>query len=329
MTDFTQFPKNRGAFNGPGRQDARELANSDVAFLKKRRANGSLAEKKGEFLYVSGQQVGEDGFYSLGAIGGETRIVGSATARGTFTDRGPAPAEGGFSTGQLAFYGRGMGEVLKTQAIGNFLDFDGKSCQMFKQVIARTRNGRALTDYYDVNVFIPFGTGNTRTFAVPGGYHDLGGAPTFWAGHVYSTLLEDGQHAQMFARDDGADSVTLGAVEMLPDQLGWYADPIRLAPAVMVKMDRYLRPTYAPTAVDAAACLGLYFTHTVDAGVTWSPIATNSLFQDELDTITAMPTSGANAAVFNAAVAAADLRSAPLSRSLSVVLARVPYVDLV
>lgn len=323
-----KFPKDRPiGRSAEGRQQARFLDTIGVSFLHRRMPDGTVAQKKGGELYVTPAQQLEDGFYSLGATTDHgTRIVGSPTARGRFTDSGPAPEAGGFVTTQLGFYGRGLGSVISYQDLGFFADFDGRACQMFKGTLARTRNGRRTKDYFTFNVSLPNGGGVAEAYSLRGGYRDVGGQPTFYAGMLHPTLRGDGQHVQVALCDDG-ETQTVGATPYWTDQLGWYGSPVLLAPGVFLKMDRYLRPHYEGSSVDAAACPGLYFTYTTDAGLTWAEPSSVSMFAAEMGTVVALPAVVANANLFNAAIGAAKLSAAPLSRRYSVAMAHVPYID--
>lgn len=318
------FGKFRNGITSIGRQASNWLQDGQPTFATRRRGD-VLVRKSGDFTNIF-QQQGEDGFYSLGRVSGKgTRIVGSPDARG-FSDRGPAPAAGGFITSQLGFYGRGRGSVLTSASVGNFLDFDGRPCSVFTYTLARTRTGRRLVDYYGVDSFVPFGAPESLASLTRGGYWKNGTRDEFYAGMAVPCLLDGGQHVQAYVVDDGA-SQSFGQTIYYPNQLGWFSDSLHLAPGVLLKMDRYLRPHYTPTSVNAAACPGLSFSYSVDAGRTWAPCSSTNLFDAELDSLRALPINNTAAVLFNSGVSAAEVNAAPLSRRHSVVVARVPYIN--
>lgn len=321
----------RDGFNNQGGVDARYLARNElVPYLKKRRADGQggtvIAHKKGEFLEVTRENVLTDGFYSLGRVDGVRRIVGSATARGRFRDRGPALAgDGGTELDQLYFYGRGLGLDFTITPLGSFADFDGAPIPGYQIDVYRTRNGRAHTLHYSFEATAPFGYGTLIT-PVRGAVYGGAGARAFQAGFGYQTLLPGGQHAHIFLRDSG-DAQTLGATPYLPNQLAGYFLPLRLGPAAFVSMGAYLRPTYSGSTVDVAACPGLVFSFSSDAGATWSTASSTELFSEFFATVQTLATGLGNAPVFNEAVNVAGLAVAPLGANIALAYAVVPYMD--
>lgn len=96
--NFSNWPKNRGAFNGLGRSKAQTLDGIGIDYLKKRPRPGVLAEKKGERLYVTVEQPSQVKlkFLAVGRAGADPRhpnmrIFGADSIGGPWTDRGPAP----------------------------------------------------------------------------------------------------------------------------------------------------------------------------------------------------------------------------------------------
>lgn len=97
---YPNFPKNRGGFSGLGRVKAQTLDETDVPYLSKRPAPGVLALRKGDFLYVVGEQqpvtpvtlkfltVGRS---MLDPRTPNMRVWGADSITGAWTDRGPAP----------------------------------------------------------------------------------------------------------------------------------------------------------------------------------------------------------------------------------------------
>lgn len=316
--------------NGPtslGRQASNWIQDGQSNTYATKRRGDVLVRKGGEFTNIFQGPVAFDGFYAIGrVVGNGSRIVGSADCR-VFSDRGPAPTSGGFDTAQLGYYGKGLGTVVNNTFLGFFLDFDGKDCPMNESLLQRTRNGRKLTDYFSLPSFGPFGGFGYTIYYTLGGYRAVPGGHQFYSGVSIPMLLEGGQHVQAYVYDDG-ESQELGATPYFPNQLGWYASTLVLAPGVIVKMDRYLRPHYEESGVAAAFSPGLDFNYSLDAGLTWSPCASLEMFEEEMSTIVAIPPDIDNADSFNEAIGYADFFSAPLSRTLSVVVACVPYVEV-
>ncbi|KPU96673.1 hypothetical protein APR50_23125 [Variovorax paradoxus] len=313
--------------NGPtslGRQAANWVQDGLPTFSTRRRGD-VVVRKSGDFTNIFQDQK-LDGYYSLGRVAaGGTRIRGSSDAR-TFSDRGPAPEAGGFVTSQLAYYGKGQGGVISNNDVGNFLDFDGRPCRVFTTNLQLTRTGKQLKDHYAVDSFVPYLGGYALVTYTRGGYWQDGAAHKFYAGVAVPILLEDGQHVQAYVTDDGANQA-FGDVLYVANQLGWFPDILHLAPGVLLKMDRYLRPVYSPTAVNAAACPVLTFTYSMDAGRTWSPCSSTNMFDAEIASMRGIPLNETGAQRFNQGISDAEITSAPLSRRYSVVVARVPYVD--
>ncbi|MDR6453890.1 hypothetical protein [Variovorax paradoxus] len=313
--------------NGPtsiGRQAANWLQDGQEGFRTRRRGD-VIVRQGGEFTNILQGPVKFDGFYAIGeVIGNGSRIVGSADCR-TFSDRGPAPTSGGFDTAQLAYYGRGIGSVVKNTFFGYFLDFDGKDCPMNESALQLTRNGRTLKDYYTLPSFGPFGGFPYTITYTLGGYRPVAGGHEFYSGVSLPMLLDGGQHVQAYIYDNGVGQ-EFGATPYFPNQLGWYASTLVLAPGVFLKMDRYLRPHYSGSGVAAGASPGLDFNYSTDAGLTWASCSSVEMFAEEMDTIIGIPPDIDKADSFNSAIGYAEILAAPLSRSLSVAVACVPYV---
>lgn len=314
--------------NGPtslGRQAANWMQDDKLTYATRRRGD-VLVRKGGEFTNIFQGLQANDGYYTLGEVVGEgTRILGSANGFG-YSDRGPAPTFGGFTVAQVGFYGKGLGSVTTSTPAGAYTDFDGKACNAFISSFKRTRNGKVLVDYYDTPIFLPFQVFNSLAVYMRGSYWFDGVAHKFAAG-AHVPVMISGQHIQGYITDDGDGNTELAATPYFPGQLGWYADAAALAPGVQLKMDRYLRPHYSPTSVNVAACPGLYFTYTTDAGATWNDVASAALWAGEMATIVGLPTTTfPYASLFNEAISAARLVAAPLTRRLSVCMAVVPYI---
>jgi hypothetical protein len=319
------YGKFRDGITSLGRQAADWAQDGQSNTYTTKRRGDVLVRKSGDFTNIFQDKQGTDGFYSLGeTTGNGTRIVGSVNGF-TFGDRGPAPTAGGFDVSQVSYYGKGLGSIVVATATGAYTDFDGKTCQAFDSKLQRTRNGRTLVDYYNTSLFIPFETSNTFPSYARGSYWFNGSQHVFFAGAFLPVMIA-GQHLQAFLRDDGNGNQDFGNTSYVPNQLGWYATPVILAPGTMMKMDRYLRPHYTPTSVNAAACPGLTFSYTLDAGETWQDVSSADLWQAEMNTVVALPITTVGATLFNEAISYANIVAAPLTRRFSVCLAAVPYL---
>ncbi len=323
-----KLPKDRDGFSGRGNKDARFIDGlSDVPFLTRRRPAlagqpGITAKKKNGFLEVHLTPVDEDGFYSIGTVDGEERVVGSATGRGRFTDRGTFLTDDGFvSTSQIRAYGRGLGSANASVLQGTINDFDGKPLPGFDVTVYRTRNGRRFVPHYVFTFFAPF-FGGAFTVPLGGEIYGPAGARRFQNTIACMTLDADEQHIINFIRDDG-DSTTLGNTLNVPNQLAAWAIPARLAPGRYVMLTGYHRPTYLGSTVIVGDVPGLTFQFSDDGGETWAVDSSHELFQDFFDTV--MPLDAAYNSTFNTAVNAIGLNTAPLSGRYTLAYALIPY----
>lgn len=324
----TRPVKYRDGFNNQGGMDAQFLADSSrVPFLKKRRDDGAggtvIAHKRGEFLEVTREGQLTDGFYSVGLIGDELRVVGSPTARGRFGNRGVFAGDG-VLVGVTAIlnYGRGLGFDQSAELVGEAIDFDGKPCNVFQVTIHRTRNGREFVPFYDYLAAAPFDAATFFSYLF-GEVYGPAGARKAFNNHAYMSLDGAGQHFIAFVRDDGTTQ-TLGATLTMPNQLAAAARVNRMAPGSYVMMTKYLRPDYPGSSVVVADCLGLDFTFSADAGETWSAASATELFTEFFDTVQTLPVSGYTTK-FNQAVVAASINVAPRAAGIGIAHAVVPY----
>lgn len=320
------YGKYRNGITSLGRQAANWLQDDRLTWASRRRG-AVLTRKSGEFTNI--YQTAEnktDGFYAVGALAGAgTHVLAASSYYSDFADRGLVPA-GGFTLSELGFYGRGYGSVVKAGTGSFFVDFDGDNAFVTPNTLAITRDGRTLNDVYVFNMAIPSLEASFTQFSIlPGGYYLVGDTPTFFTGMFFTGLDGSGQYLQAFIYDNGT-SRTLGATEYLVNQVGWFADRCVLAPGVLLKMDRYLRPSHSVTIVDIAACPGLRFNYSTDGGQNWSTVSSAALFDPELATITGLAPVFAQYELFNEAINNTRLRTAPLSRSVSVAVAHVPYI---
>ena len=328
------FPKHRNGATAPGNAAAQFLGREGEVWLKKRRF-GAMGLNRGGLLETRiTDQVGEDGFYSLGRVNGEQRIVGSATARGVFTDRGPAVADdgsGGFEIRQLFFYGRGLASDYFSQLEGFFEDFDGHDNALFETEVYRTRDGRNMAPYYMTDLTGPIGTDlwATAFFIYPGAYYFDGDTLKFQTGWCYRTTGGDGQHKFEFIQDDGRGGVLAVTVPQVLNQIAAYAVPQRIGPQNFVLMETFVRPRYPFTSIDEAACPGLRFSFSDDNGTTWIPASSTEMYQEFFDTLLDLPSGELWALPFNNATQAAGFTVVPLSASRALVYGVVPYIEVI
>lgn len=271
--------------NGPtsqGRQHAYQLDKIDAPFLKRRNGDGSISYKKNGALFtkaVEPEELIDDGYYCLGRVGSEYRIMGSRTARGKFKDRGSSGG-GSFSRANIQFYGGGKGFDIETEVdtVG-YPNLDGKVYPLVYTTVSTTRNGKTSEPrftFIDANV-----AGGS-----PPRLHPQLSAPFFgWAG----TVLKDGAHVRRIyfvgmQVIDGEHQPKLyadptekfGDVQALPTL--YTPGQLCMSPTVhvvdtrgkLLLLNRYLRPTYANSSVNVLACPGLEFTSSSDHGETWT-----------------------------------------------------------
>lgn len=321
--------KYRGDYSAAGHGLANWMQDNGGA-VETRLRGDSVVRKNGDFLNVF-VQIGAltDGYYAVGDLsGGATRIFASPTAREPFIDRGPAPDNGGFTMSELGFWGKGWGTVAFPTDLGYFEDFDGGFAHATEYALKRTRDGKTLQDWYvfalvtPINAWLTYGAQATQVF---GGYRESAGSVVFSAGVSTTLLSPSGQYLPAYIYDDGSGNVQIGATEFYTNQLAWYADINVLAPGVLLKMDRYVRPDYSGGLGNPLDCPGLRFNYSTDGGLTWSPVTSNNVFASELATVLALPAVGYHDR-FNDAMAWARMDVAPLSRTLAVMVAHVPYI---
>lgn len=276
-----------------GQRHARELDRIGAPYLKRHNGDGSTSYKKGGVLMERSAPPTEealgDGYYVLGRVGSEFRIMGSRTIRGKFKDRGPSGG-GSFSRPVIQFYGGGKGFDIETEvdSVG-FPNVDGKVYPFVYTSVYTTKTGKDSElrhTFVDVNI-----AGGS-----PPRLHPQLSSPFFgWSGtvlkggehvrRIYFVGLQvvDGEHQPKLYADPtkaGGDVVALPTL-YIPGQLC-------MAPTVhpvdtrgkLLLLNRYLRPTYANTSVDVGACPGLFFTSSGDHGETWTEVLDKGILSD-------------------------------------------------
>jgi len=315
--------------NGPtslGRQAANWMQDDKLTWSTRRRGT-VVARKSGEFTNIYQQpEQGLDGYYSLGLIDDLYKIVGSATARGTFGQRGDAGAGTWSLVPQLAFYGKGLGAVPQSSFVGVVANFDGKPCLEFHYEILTTRNGKALTPHISYPFFAGYNQAAART-QFHGGYWLKDGAVRKFALGYSGLTVTGGQQQPFYYWEIGTDS-GVGAMLTLPNQLAIEPIMSHAGPGNIVSLHRFYRPDYLPTTIVNAANPGYVITYSTDGGRTWSTASAGDMFTD-FDTFrTLMTDTVAHGTVWNNALAMMSMTLVPLSLTQSFAVCAVPYCEL-
>lgn len=309
-----------------GQSHARELDRIKAPYLKRRNGDGSVSVKKGNTLVERSVPDAEDltdGYYVLGRIGADYRIMGSATARGTFKDRGTS-GSGSFVVANIQFYGGGKGlDIESAQDATSPANFDGKTYPVVHTSVYLTRNGKSATlrhIFTDTNVA---GGSAPRL-------HPQLTSPFFgWSG----TVLKDGEHVRRayfvgMQIQDGqhrpklyADPVKAGVIDLpvphTPGQL--CATPtvhVVDTRGKLLLLNRFMRPTYKDSSVNVGACPGVSFAASTDHGASWSSVTSDGMFSDS-QSLSFLPTDPNEnsykpwAFKYNSAVRAAGLELFP------------------
>lgn len=305
---------------------ARMLDESGVAFLKKRVLGGALAEKKGEFLYVSAAQ---DTAFHLGfgrLVGPETwRAISSSGEALAFASRGDA-AEGVTPAipGQplnFTHYVGGAALALKadTSTTVTVANANGDPCISYTVNKARTRDG-LTAEVVDSFTFVDCNdTGMSGSVGVSAARLADGKR---LQGVLFSRLDDLLEHEVAFRADpcDGTPAATY-KVHSVVGQYASAGDLYRVGPGAFLAQVFYPRFSSATS----TAALGVALCLSTDAGVTWERIAEGSLpmLADELASLRDLPNT-ANGQ-FNTAISFLRLYAAPLTGTKALVTASLPY----
>lgn len=328
--DYGKFPKHRGFGPGSaaGAKKARFLDTIDAPFLHHTAPDGTTARKSGfgQLSVTPGaeEELAVDGYYSLGRVNGATRIFGSLDCR-TFTDRGPAPAQGGFTHSAVGYYGRGFGFVTEDAARASRVDFDGNTVAAWDSTHLRTRTGRTLVPYagdqFDLG---PRPRAVGRPY-MPGGYRYVGDQAVFCRAAI-GPMLEGGQYHLGAFTDNGSGTMERVVGPSVPGQILWEVDCDVVAPGTYVAVAKYMRPAKVPTAGAPAACPGLKLYYSTDAGSSWSE-GTAAIWQEEMESLTSMPVNPQTTAVFQRAISWTVYTACAIDANRSVVFMTVPRVQ--
>lgn len=318
--------KFRDGYSSLGRQAAVYFEAQDEPVLTKRR-DDVLVRKNGDFIQVFREQKDDvAAVYAIGRnIGGTWEVRGAANAAGVFSLIGP-PQDGVSLLPNGFNYGRGLiGSVrLSAGSAPTVDDFNGQAWTAAVFDMTRSRRGIEPEGHYQVDAISPnfiLGASSFVFITIPPGYRDVDGTPTFYTGAMVTQMGAGGQPAHRFVVDNG-ETFGLGATLGYPSAVAFYSTSFVLAPGVLMKMDRYLRAGAPYTTTPAAV-----FTYSTDAGATWAVAPMPAMCATEIASVETLTTTAPDLDLFNAAVRVYRLIAAPLSRTTSVVLGVVPYID--
>lgn len=321
--DWGKVVKKRGGAQHRTVRAARFLDTIDAPFLKTTLSDGSVARKKGQDLFADGgdePEASSDGYFVLGKVGTEYRVMGSGDARGRFSDRGLAGVQGAVIP-TLRYYGGGYGMTTSNEVRSTgFYNFDGKAYPLIDVKVSVTRSGRTMKLRHT------FTSTKVQGGVNPALYTTTAIPFYMWSG----TLLIDGEHTRrnyyvgletweqqhvpvIYADPADGTPASVISTPFLPNQLS--ATPslqVMDTRGSLLVMTPVMRPTYTGSSVNVAECPGLVFTRSTDHGVTWDA-ASVSLFDDSQSLLNIPIGAGSssiwnNATTFNNAVFEADLQ---------------------
>lgn len=285
--------KSLGVRSSQGQRHARELDRIKAPFLKRHNADGSTSYKKGGTLHEKSAPPDEpdlgDGYYCLGQTGAGYRIMGSATARGSFKDRGSA-GSGSFALAALAFYGGGRGADIESEkSILKATNLDDKDYWIWNTTLYTTRTGKVMKSRFTIT------TPNVAGTSVPH-LHTHRTTPFLaWAGTVFKggehvrriyftgMNIVGGQHTTFVVADP---TEPFGDAEILPAPSipGQLCDVPTLhvtnLTGGLLMLNRYMRPTYKDSSVNVALCPGLTFSASSNHGQSWGSVSSDGMFTD-------------------------------------------------
>ena len=268
MTD--QFPKNRGGWSGPGRTAAYSLASEgdNSATWGRKRRFGAEARNKGGHLTVKVDDQAVDGFYSLGTEGEEGVVRGSATARGNFFLRGPAPASE-LGIPQLLSRGNGSAWTLSAFAyVGDIASKFGPN-RVYRVDSYITRDGKTPIIRLPLGAVGANDGAGTRTASI---FTTIGARRDGRYEHAmcYPALNTDGDNVIAVAFDDGKAQRVLIAAEV-PGQIIFPLAFNRLGPSTYLGLGGayFWRGATIP-GYDRTQHPGLFFFASTDGGFTWT-----------------------------------------------------------
>ncbi|MDP9895383.1 hypothetical protein J2W32_004481 [Variovorax boronicumulans] len=282
MTD--EFPKNRGGWSGPGRTAAYTLASegdNSTTWSRKRRF-GAEARNKGGHLTVKVADQALDGFYSLGIEGdeGEGAVVrGSATARGSFFLRGPAPTSE-LGIPQLLTRGNGSAWTLSAFAyVGDIPSKFGPN-RVYRIDSYITRDGKTPIIRPPLGAVGANDGAGTRTSSI---FTTIGARREGRYEHAmaYPALNADGDNIIAVAFDDGETQRVVIAAE-IPGQIIFPLAFNRVGPSTFLGMGgAYFWRGAAVPGYDRTQHPGLFFFASTDGGVTWTTFPAPALTAHE------------------------------------------------
>lgn len=326
--------KFRQGWSGDGTQTAAWMNGDDARAVARRVKGDVTVERNGDFTNVYQRQQTSAGYYSLGKIdGGNYKVVGSVTGRGTFAFMGDAGPATWAYVPALAFFGKGLGAVPLIEAVGHVENFDGEPCAVAHVDISTTANGKKMKLHFSYFFYLAPGQGSGLSFFHAGYWWNDGGVRTFAVGYSGMYVDENGQQLPFFGVDNGDGNTTFGATLGLPYQLAIYPITVQMGPGRFLMVHRYYRPYYEDTLVDVPACPGVFRSYSQDAGKTWVYTDSGDMF-DDFDSVNTLvpsvyPDDAIYALTYNSAVDAINIGCAMLTGRMAFVVCGVPYCVMV
>jgi hypothetical protein len=243
--------------NGPtpiGESNAKALAIVDAPFLSSITPTADTF-KRDQFTDVvaKGGVTTQDGYYSLGSVGGQFHIAGSLSTHQTFRDRGVYNTLSGLVTPAIVVFGKGWGYTFWNQPSA---DYPGN----YEARLYKTRNGRGLqrtafahielsgrsyepnnvSGYVEGATVTPYGLGlgdtgrwNSGTFTTEtgvGGAQEIFGTPRPYVTHLHTADSAATSARSFFTHSTGTNYYGLGkAVVVSPNERIMFLPGYRLA----------------------------------------------------------------------------------------------------
>ena len=218
-------------------------------------------------------------------------MKGSATARGTFNDRGVFVADDGStpdSLNTLFFYSPGWAMAHRFENLGSTADFNGKPAAAFNSIIAKTRNGKSFAEVSNKFAVGAY-TGTLYNFPVNFSLPTiLADGTKVGAGEGFIGMLMDGQYVFANTIDDLTTSASLINFPTLDYQIAFAFRMDVLAPEKRLGVGKYKRPTYPqsygtplpahPIDVSATPLMKVCFSDNV--GFSWTEASSLSAYEE-------------------------------------------------
>lgn len=317
-----------------------------LTWLRKKRFKSVASNGGGRLTVKKPPGEGLDGWYSLGYVGVEQRVVGDDDGRGAFKDRGLFTLGDGFADFSLNIlrnrgFGQGAGAVA--ELLYNVADFNGMPAPYYKITMRTTVYGKKFETAYVVYL----------ARAIPGPIIYLTGlalsavpvrvsGTRVGLGLGFVEINEDGLYKFAYVFDQ-RDTTYLLPVPT--DDYQYAADfkPYRTSPTGVIGWGQYFRnchipgvsgyPDPPPHPIDNSATKGYVILFSADAGVNWTDDATSTTFFEEFDNTIKilLPDPDVNSGscrAFNDAVFGMQLEVAPISPRYALCIGVVVYTEV-